>query len=141
MFSDEKITGTGFGMGVYTLSLFLKTYNLIPEEIKEKDYSDTIYIASISEDLATYAFELAKVIRDEDFPCIIDYRFKNLKNQLKKANELGIVIVLIIGPEELAERKVTIRNMISEEQKKVYFDEIIDEIYNIIDELGNNKFD
>ncbi|MFW9820283.1 MAG: histidine--tRNA ligase, partial [Candidatus Thorarchaeota archaeon] len=26
IFSDEKITGTGFGMGVYTLSLFLKTY-------------------------------------------------------------------------------------------------------------------
>ncbi len=141
MFSDEKITGTGFGMGIYTLSLFLKTYNLIPEKIKEKDYSDTIYIASISEDMSTYAFELARIIRDEDFPCIIDYRFKNLKNQLKRANELGIVIVLIIGPEELAEKKVTIRNMISEEQKTVYFDEIIEEIYNIIEELGDNKFD
>ncbi|MFX1601781.1 MAG: histidine--tRNA ligase, partial [Promethearchaeota archaeon] len=65
MFSDEKITGTGFGMGVYTLSLFLKTYNLIPEEIKEKDYSDTIYITSINEDISTYAFELARIIRDE----------------------------------------------------------------------------
>ncbi len=138
LYSDEKITGTGFGMGVYMLSLFLRTYNLIPDEIKQKDYSDTIYIASISEDISTYAFELARIIRDEDFPCIIDYRFKNLKNQLSRANELGIVIVLIIGPEELAERRVTIRNMISEEQKTVDFDEIIDEIYEIIDELGDN---
>ncbi|UCD00927.1 MAG: histidine--tRNA ligase [Promethearchaeota archaeon] len=138
LFSDEKITGTGFGMGVYTLSLFLKTYNLIPEEIKKKDYSDTIYIASINEDMSPYAFELARIIRDEDLPCMIDYRFKNLKNQLKRANELEVLIVLIVGPEELAEKKVTIRNMVSEEQKTVYFDEVIDEIYQIIEEFGDN---
>lgn len=29
-------------MRVYLFSLFLKMYNLIPEEIKEKDYIDTI---------------------------------------------------------------------------------------------------
>ncbi|MFX0030908.1 MAG: histidine--tRNA ligase [Candidatus Hermodarchaeota archaeon] len=141
IFSDEKITGTGFGMGVYTLSLFLKTYNLIPEEIREKDYSDTIYIASVSEELSTYAFEVARIIRDEDFPCMIDYRFKNLKNQISRANELGITIVLIVGPEELSEKKVTIRNMISQEQQMVNLDDLIDEIYNIIDELGNDEFD
>jgi histidyl-tRNA synthetase len=141
IFSDEKITGTGFGMGVYMLSLFLRTYNLIPEEIKEKDYSETIYIASINEDISAYAFKLARIIRDEDFPCIVDYRFKNLKNQLKKANELGVVIVLIIGPEELAERTVTIRNMVSEEQKTVELDELIDVIYDIIDQFSDDKFD
>jgi len=128
-------------MGVYMLSLFLKTYNLIPDEIKEKDYSDTIYIASINEDMSTYAFELARIIRDEDFPCIIDYRFKNLKNQLSKANELGVLIVLIIGSEELAEKTVSIRNMVSEEQKTVDLDELIDEIYNIIDQFGDSKFE
>jgi len=141
LFSDEKITGTGFGMGVYMLTLFLKTYNLIPEEIKEKDYSDTIYIASINENMSTYAFELARTIRDEDFPCIIDYKFKNLKNQLKRANELGVLIVLIVGPEELTERTVTIRNMASEEQNTVNFDEIVNEIYKIIENFTYNKFD
>lgn len=141
IFSEEKITGTGFGMGVYTLSLFLKTHNLIPEEIKEKDYSDTIYIASISEDLSTYAFEIARIIRDEDFPCIIDYRFKNLKNQIKRASELGITIVLILGSEELSEKKVTIKNMISQEQKTIDIDQLIDEIYDIMDELSENGFE
>ena len=141
IFSDEKITGTGFGMGVYTLSLFLKTYNLIPEEIKEKDYSDTIYIASISEDLSTYAFEIARIIRDDVFPFMIYFRFINLKNQLKRANGLGVIIVVIVGPEELSEKKVTIRNMISQEQKMVDWDELIDEIYNIIDDFGKKEFD
>ena len=135
LYSDEKITGTGFGMGVYTLSLFLETYNLIPEDIREKDCSDTIYIACINEDVSIYAIKLANLIREEDFPCIVDYRFNNIKNQLKKANELGVFITLIIGSKEMAEKKVTIRNMVSEDQKTINIDDVIDELYNILDEL------
>jgi len=121
-------------MGVLMFSLFLKTYNLIPEEIKEKDYTDTIYIASINDNVSGYALKLARMVRDEDFPCIIDYRFKNLKSQLKKANELGVLIVLIIGPKETEIGKVSIKNMATEEQKIIDIGELIDEIYNIIDE-------
>jgi histidyl-tRNA synthetase len=141
LFSDEKITGTGFGMGVYTLYLFLETYNLIPEDIKEKDYSDTIYIASINEEVSIYAIELARIIREEDFPCIIDYRFKNLKNQLKKASELGVMIALIIGPDEMEKNRVTVKNMLSEEQNTVLIDDLIDEIYRIIDEFEESEPD
>ncbi|MFW9867729.1 MAG: histidine--tRNA ligase, partial [Candidatus Thorarchaeota archaeon] len=113
LYSDEKVTGTGFGMGIYTLYLFLETYDLIPKDIKERDYSDTIYVASINEDVAIYALELARIVREEDFPCIIDYRFKNLKNQIKKASELGVMVTLIIGPDEMEKNKVTVKNMIS----------------------------
>ncbi len=137
LFSDEKISGIGFGMGVLMFSLFLKTYNLIPEEIKEKDYTDTIYIASINDNMSNYALKLAKLVRDEDFPCIIDYRFKNLKNQLKKANELGVLIVLIIGPKEAENDKVSIKNMATEEQSTIDIEDLIDKIYNIIEEFGS----
>ncbi|GAH62196.1 unnamed protein product, partial [marine sediment metagenome] len=133
LFSDEKITGTGFGMGVLMFSLFLKTYNLIPEEIREKDYTDTIYITSISENVSNYALKLAQMIRAEDFPCIVDYRFSNLKNQLSKANELGVLIVLIIGPKEMEQNEVTIKNMRTEEQETIKISSLIDKIYDIID--------
>lgn len=135
IFSDERISGIGFGLGILMLSLFLKTYNLIPEEVYKKDYSDTIYIASVNKEVASYSIDLARSIRDEGFPCIVDYRFSNLKIQMKKANELGVFIVLIIGPEEVEGNKVTLKNLISEEQKTVDFEDIIDEIYNILDEL------
>jgi histidyl-tRNA synthetase len=133
LFSDEKITGTGFGMGVLMFSLFLKTYNLIPEEIRERDYTDTIYIASISEEVSDYALNLARMIRAEDFPCIVDYRFSNLKNQLSKANDLGVLIVLIIGPKEMEQNEVTIKNMRTEEQETIKISSLIDKIYDIID--------
>jgi histidyl-tRNA synthetase len=138
IFSEEKITGTGFGLGVLMLSLFLKTYNLIPEDIRKKDYSDTVYITSINKDVSSYVLKLAKIVRNEDFPCIIDYRFTNLKNQLAKANELGVLITLIVGSKEMEANKVTIKNMVSEEQKTIKLEALIDEMYNIIDEYGNN---
>ena len=137
LFSEDRITGTGFGLGILMLSLFLKTYNLIPEEIKKMEYSDTIYIASINREVASYALKLSKTIREEDFPCIVDYRFASLKNQLAKANEIGVLITLIIGPNEMEENKVTIKNMISEKQKTIKIGELLEEIYNIIDEYGN----
>ncbi|MHA2280936.1 MAG: histidine--tRNA ligase [Promethearchaeota archaeon] len=138
IFSDEKVSGIGFGMGVLMLSLFLKTYNLIPEEARIKDYTDTIYIASINKEVSTYAIELARTLRNEDFSCIVDYRFKNIKNQLKRANELGVIIAVIVGPEEMGENKVILKNMVSEEQKSVYFDDLVDELYFIIDEFGKS---
>ncbi len=137
LFSDERISGMGFGLGVFMLSLFLDTYKLIPQDIREMDYSDTIYIAGINKNVSAYALEIAQMIRKEDFACIVDYRFSNLKNQLKKANELGNMITLIIGPNEMEKNKVTIRNMISEEQNTVNKEQLIDEIYKIIEDYGN----
>ncbi|MHA1491780.1 MAG: histidine--tRNA ligase [Promethearchaeota archaeon] len=135
LFSDEPLSGIGFGMGVLMLTLFLKTYDLIPEDLLEKDYSDTIYIASINDKVAPYAIEIARIVREESFPCIVDYRFKNLKNQLSKANELGVQISLIIGPKEMEQRKITVKNMSTEEQKTINLEDIIEEIYEVFDEL------
>ncbi|MBY8982856.1 MAG: histidine--tRNA ligase, partial [Candidatus Lokiarchaeota archaeon] len=139
LFSDEKITGTGFGMGILMLSLFLKTYDLIPKWISEKDYSDTIYIASVNETVSGYALEIAKIIRDEGLPCIVDYSFKNVKNQIKKASDLGIIITIILGPKEMEAEEATIKNLFTEEQKVVGFDDIIEEIFNILDEIEEQE--
>ncbi|TFF86699.1 MAG: histidine--tRNA ligase [Promethearchaeota archaeon] len=137
LFSDEQISGTGFGLGLVMLSLFLETYNLIPQEVREIDYSKVIYIAGIKESVRAYVLQLAQKIRGEDFPCIVDYRFSNLKNQLSRANDLGNLITLIIGPNEVKESKVTIKNMISEEQITVVKERVIEEIYKIINEYEN----
>jgi histidyl-tRNA synthetase len=48
------------------------------------------------------------------------------------------MIVLIVGPEEMGENKVSIKNMVSEEQKSVDFEDLIDEIYSIIDKFGES---
>ena len=124
-------------MGILMLSLFLKTYDLIPDFIREKDYSDTIYIASVNEDVANYSIELADIMRTEDLPCIVDYRFKNLKSQLSKASELGILITLILGPQEMEKDEIVLRNMVTNKQKIISNKDLIDEIYKLLDEIDD----
>lgn len=55
--------------------------------------------------------------------------------QLGKENKLGVLITLIVGPDEMEKDTVTIKNMVSEEQKSILVDDLIDEIYKIIDEF------
>ncbi|MFX1236719.1 MAG: histidine--tRNA ligase [Promethearchaeota archaeon] len=137
LFSSEKLSGVGFGMGVLMLSLFLETYDLIPDYIGEKDYTDTIYIASINNKVSSYALKISKLLREEDLPCIVDYRFSNLKNQISRANDIGVLILLILGSKEMELNKVTIKNMETEEQKVVNLEDLIEEIFEIIDDFAD----
>lgn len=132
LYSDEQMSGIGFGMGLLMLEQFLRTYNLLPEDITEPDYSEVIYIATLSEDVAPYVFKISNELRDNDLSCMIDYRFESLGNQLSKANELGVKITLIVGPNEMEENEVSIKNMITEEQKTIERETIINEINQII---------
>jgi len=135
IFSDKELSGIGFGMGVLMLELFLRTYDLLPDDLEEPDYSEVIYITTIDEKVAPYAFKLAQKIREHKIPCLVDYRFDNLGNQLSKANDLGVNISLIIGPNEMEEDEVTIKNMISEEQKTIASTNLIKDIINIKEQL------
>ncbi|MGV9171867.1 MAG: ATP phosphoribosyltransferase regulatory subunit, partial [Promethearchaeia archaeon] len=116
LFSDEELSGIGFGMGVLTLKLFLKTYDLLPKDLGKTKYSDIVYITCVNEEVDAYAFKIADDIRESGVPCIIDYSFEGLGNQLSKANDLNIPICLIIGPNEMEQKQVTLKNMKTEEQ-------------------------
>ncbi|MEJ2251493.1 MAG: histidine--tRNA ligase [Candidatus Lokiarchaeota archaeon] len=138
LFSDEKLSGIGFGMGLLMLKLFLETYDLLPEDLEEYDYSDTVYLVSVNEKVSSYALKIANKVRREGFPCILDYRFQGVGNQFSKANELGVYVSCIIGPKEMESNSVTLKNMISEEQKNIKFESIIEEIYKIFDEIEDD---
>src|SRR3989344_1895378 len=51
-----------------------------------------------------------------------------LEKQLKYADQKGIPYVVVIGPEEVKENKVTLRNMKTREQKTVKIEDITKEL-------------
>ena len=53
---------------------------------------------------------------------------KSLKAQMRQANNLGISVVIIIGPEELASGSVIIRNLGDGSQEAVSLDRVVQEI-------------
>ncbi len=117
LFSNEQISGIGFGMGLLSFKLFLRTYNLIPENVKELDYSNIIYITSFNEKLAPLSIKLSQKLRKMGFECLIDYSCGKLGNQISKANKLNCKAIAIIGPQEQEEKYVTFKNLLTNTQK------------------------
>ncbi|MBN1801630.1 MAG: hypothetical protein JW891_09010 [Candidatus Lokiarchaeota archaeon] len=62
-----------------------------------------------------------------------------MKNQLSKASELGVLITLVLGPKEMELNKVTVKNMKTEEQKVVNLEDLVDEIFDLIDSFEEDE--
>ena len=55
----------------------------------------------------------------------MDFLAKSLKSQMRTANKLLVPYVLILGPEELKEEKITVKNMENGVQEEISLDDIL----------------
>ena len=83
IFGEEKIPAFGFGMGDVTAFEFLKSRNLLPEYKPETD----LYLCIIDEKFKGFTDELAQTLRDEKINVAVDYSYKKIGDQIKKANK------------------------------------------------------
>lgn len=121
----------GFALGMERLVLILealRSQNNAPEPPKPT----TIAILPICDD--TRIFGLIKDLRDQlrnsktDYIVECDFRPGSIKSKLKYADRIGAAYAIIIGDEELAEQKVTLRNMAKSEQKMLSMTELANNI-------------
>ncbi len=61
-----------------------------------------------------------------------DFRGKSLKALMKRANKLAAKYVLIAGENELAEKKVILRNMETKEQTAISIDDLVPELTTLL---------
>ena len=110
LFGDEKIPAIGFGMGDVTARDFLETRGLIPEYVPPA----RVYIAvATPEDraVARAAANIAAVLRGSGINTAIDFGEKKLGDQLRSANKQKIPYCIVVGADELAQDKFTVRNL------------------------------
>lgn len=106
LFRGEPTPATGFGMGYSTLRLLLKEKNLLPEPDTSVDY----FIVIINDEVRQKAFEIASKLR-EKYKVSIDINRRNIRNQLDYADKTGAKKVIFIGPDELKQNKIKIKDM------------------------------
>lgn len=110
MFSNQNVSGVGFGLGILTLKLFLQTYGLIPDDLALSHPAD-IFLAVCTDEQREFALNLAERLRDADISVEMDLSRKNLSKQFKIADRKAIRYVVVIGPDEIDSGHVTIRDM------------------------------
>ena len=119
LFSDVQLPGTGFGMGVYVLGLFLATYNKIPPEVKLPDRSHGAYIAPLDASCLPFAITVAQQLRIQGKLAIVGYDCRKLGRQIETASKRGFPYVIIIGRKEVDAQSLTLKNLMNGEQQTV----------------------
>lgn len=98
---------SGFALGIERLILTMEEQGI---KFPDEDKTD-IFIGSFGENSKIFAQSLAFRLRDMGVKCEIDHLDRSVKAQMKFANKIGAKNAVIIGDNEINEKKVKIKNM------------------------------
>lgn len=116
IFTNEELTGIGFGMGDVTLQNFLESWNLLPNLQAQVDYFVCTW-ASQSNEFFNESSKIAQQIRSKGKTAILWLdKSTNLDKQLKAASNSNAKYALILGETELNSQSITIKNLETKEQ-------------------------
>ena len=108
----KVVPGIGFAAGIERLLLILEA-----EKYNFKKHTPDIYFICIEQDAIQIMLSLSKKLREKNYIVVFDLLRKSLKAQMREANKFKVRYVIIIGEEELAHKKVTIKDL----QKKAQY--------------------
>jgi len=120
-FSNQNLPGLGFGMGDVTIRDFLETHKLLPNI----DSTTDIYFCVASQTDMKKVYELAEKFREKRINVAVDISGKKLSDQMKSLNKRDIPFVMTVGSEELKNKKFTLRNAVTREEKTGSLEDLI----------------
>jgi len=109
----------GFGIGIERLLLYLEAKKL---EIKD-EHRLQVYVASNTDDI-NYVIKFVNSLRNKGFSVECDLLDRSLKSQFKYANKINAKFVITIGDDEINENKLSIKNMDTSEQIKIWSNDV-----------------
>ncbi len=106
------VSGIGFAAGMERLLLHMPLSGNMEGKV--------VYIAYQSPEQMSESMGLARDLRAEGFTVLSEYGVKGLKKLMKRADRAGASLALILGEEEIAAGRVTVKIM--SDQKQVQID-------------------
>ena len=122
VFGGKEVESTGFALG------FDRLMNAI-DELTEKEELPPhldIYVAPISEDVRNKAYEITQMLRKNNIKADVDLNGKKFKKLMNYADKINVEKIAIVGSKDLAEGKITIKDMVTGQQELIEIDGIID---------------
>lgn len=119
-FGREDIGATGVAGGVERIILTMQEQKIIPEPAHIR-----ISVLYINDEMQKVAMSIASLLRLNNIPTDIDLTGRNLKKQMDNASDSKYCI--IVGPKELEEGKIVLRNMKDGTETKVEIETITDD--------------
>ncbi len=124
IFDEENIPAFGLGWGDVTTINYLETYNLLPDIGSTSD----VFIPLMGKSLYEEVSKTAQYLRGKEIRTEIQLNPTKLSKQLKYANRKNFPWVIIIGEDEIEQKKVVLKNMKETEQRSLTLEEAVDRI-------------
>ena len=130
VFGGKPTPATGFAIGMERLIPILESKGLLPEFKVGSD----VFVAYIGKELEIKkkAIEVTQTLRKANIKAEYDIQGRKLRKALDYANSIEVKVAIILGKRDLAEGKVTIRDMESGEQKQVAIESIVEEVKKLL---------
>lgn len=107
--------GLGFALGFERTLLAMQAAGVeVPAPPRPE-----VFVARVDDAVTAEVFALAQRLRDAGIAAELDHQGRSLKSQFKQADRLGARFVLVVGPDELTDGQVTMRDMSTKEEKRV----------------------
>ena len=127
LFGGEKVPGIGFGAGDVTVRDFLETHGLLTGDITT---APVLMVIPIDTAYNLEGQKAAEVFRAHGISTAVDISDKKLGKKIGDASERGVEYILVIGEDEIKNRKATLKHL---ETGKETIDEL-HELAHVIDD-------
>jgi histidyl-tRNA synthetase len=115
------VSGIGFAFGVDRLVLSLQASDATIDERVAAELAPEVFIAPLGADAEAAALGVARRLRAAGVRVELDGG-RSLKSLMRRADRLKARLVMILGEEELAQRRATLRDMEAKQDRKLAVD-------------------
>lgn len=121
----SPLGGVGFAMGDMMITVILEKYGLLPQF---GAFEKTALVTVFDDSLMLSSVGFASELRSNGVKTICYPETSKLQKQFKYADRLGIELAVVIGPDEDAEGKVTVKDLKSGSQETLKREEAVTKI-------------
>ena len=126
----EPIPGVGFAMGDVVIGLILEKYDLLPKDLTINPAP--VLVTVFNEECLLESFTLASELRRGGINAVCYPEAAKLQKQFKYADRIGAKVTLVLGPDEVENGRVAVKNLVNGEQVSVQREALIDTVNSIL---------
>jgi len=123
LFGVPNIPGVGISFGVDRIYDVMEEKNLFPASVEQ---GTQVLFFNLGENEAMQSYQLMIALRNKKIACEIYPEKSKFDKQFKYAEKKNIPTIVIIGSEELAAKKCTIKNLATGHQETITFEALMD---------------
>jgi len=124
LFGGKETPTAGFAIGFDRTILALET-----EKYKFPTLKLNVFVIPVNDDMINKSLEITQNLRKQGISTDMDLLRRGMSKSLKYASSINVDKIIIVGPKELADNSVTVRDMDSGKQEIVKIEDIYQRIH------------